>query len=242
MEVLLIKDVDNLGYAGAVKKVKNGFGRNYLLPQKLAILASPGALKQAETIRRAAEKQRAIELEDAKAIANQITDVMLSFERRAGETGKLYGSVTSSDIARELEKKTSIAIDKRKISLPEPIRQLGELEVTIKIVMDLSTTIKVEVLNEGGLAERARAAAKKAAAEAKAAAAAEAKAKVKAEAAAAAEAKAKIEAEAEAEAKAKAEAAAQVLSDVEAVEPIQTEEIDILEQLAETVFEETPAE
>jgi large subunit ribosomal protein L9 len=165
MEVLLIQDVDNLGYAGDVKQVKNGFGRNYLLPQRLAILATPGSLKQSETIRRTAEKHRAQELEDAKAIANQIADLKLIFERRAGETGKLYGSVTSVEIVKAIEDKTGIAIDKRKIFLPEPIRQLGEYAVTIKIVMDLSINIQVEVLPEGGIAERARFLAKKAAEE-----------------------------------------------------------------------------
>ena len=75
MKVLLIQDVDNLGYAGDIKRVADGFGRNYLLPQKMAVLATPGALKQAETIRKAAEKRRAQELEDATAIANQLTGV-----------------------------------------------------------------------------------------------------------------------------------------------------------------------
>ncbi len=156
MEVLLIKDVDNLGYAGEVKKVANGFGRNYLLPQELAVLATPGALKQAETIRKAAEKHRAQEMEDAKAIANQIEGLTLMFERRAGETGKLYGSVTSGDIADEIAAKTEINVDKRKVALAEPIRNLGEQEVTIKLMIDLATTIKVEVLPLGGILERER--------------------------------------------------------------------------------------
>ena len=156
MEVLLIKDVDNLGYAGDVKKVANGFGRNYLLPQQLAVVATPGALKQAETIRKAAEKQRASEMEDAKAIANQIEGLHLLFERRAGETGKLYGSVTSGDIADEIAAKTQIEIDKRKVALAEPIRNLGEMDVTIKLMIDLSTVIKVEVLPLGGILERER--------------------------------------------------------------------------------------
>lgn len=156
MKVLLIQDVDNLGYAGDVKKVANGFGRNYLLPQSLAVLATPGALKQAETIRKAAEKRRAQEKEDAQAIANQLEGLSLLFERRAGETGKLYGSVTSGDIAQEIEAKTGIALDKRKVALPEPIRNLGEQEVTIKLMIDVATTIKVETLPSGGILERER--------------------------------------------------------------------------------------
>jgi len=156
MRVLLIQDVDNLGYAGDVKRVANGFGRNYLLPQNLAVLATPGALKQAETIRKTAEKHRAQETEDAKAIANQLANLELLFERRAGETGKLYGSVTSGDIADAIKEKTELDIDKRKVALPEPIRALGEQEVTIKLMIDVATTIKVEVVPLGGILERER--------------------------------------------------------------------------------------
>lgn len=156
MKILLIEDVDNLGYAGDVKDVANGYGRNYLLPQGLAVLATPGALKQAETIRKAAEKRRAQEMEDAKAIANQLTDLELLYERRAGETGKLYGSVTSNDIAEAIEEKTGIEIDKRKVALPEPIRELGDQDVTIKLMIDVAVTIKVHVLPLGGILERER--------------------------------------------------------------------------------------
>jgi len=156
MRVLLIKDVDNLGYAGDVKVVANGFGRNYLIPQELAVPATPGAMKQAETIRKAAEKQRARETEDARAIANQLAGLELLFERRAGETGKLYGSVTSADIAEAITKKTGIDLDKRKVALPEPIRNLGKEEVPIKLMINVSAAIKVEVLPLGGILERER--------------------------------------------------------------------------------------
>lgn len=156
MQVLLIKDVDNLGYAGEVKKVANGFGRNYLIPQELAVIASPGALKQAETIRKAAEKQRARETEDARAIVSQLEGVELLFERRAGETGKLYGSVTSGDIAEAIAEKTGIELDKRKVAVPEPIRNLGKQDVLIKLMIDVTTSVSVEVLPLGGILERER--------------------------------------------------------------------------------------
>jgi large subunit ribosomal protein L9 len=156
MKVLLIEDVDNLGYAGDVKKVADGYGRNYLIPQRMAVLATPGALKQADTIRKAAEKRRAQETDDAKAIANQLAGLELVFERRAGDMGKLYGSVTSGDIAQAIEEKTEIAVDKRKVALPEPIRTLGEQEVEIKLMIDVKTSIKVEVLPLGGIIERSR--------------------------------------------------------------------------------------
>lgn len=156
MKVLLIQDVDNLGYAGDVKKVADGFGRNYLIPRNMAVLATPGALKQAETVRKAAEKRRAYEMADAQATANQLAGLALYFERRAGETGKLYGSVTSGDIADGIKAKNGLEIDKRKVALPEPIRQLGEQEVAIKLMIDVATTIKVHVLPEGGILERER--------------------------------------------------------------------------------------
>jgi large subunit ribosomal protein L9 len=156
MKVLLIEDVDNLGYAGDVKKVADGYGRNYLIPQRMAVLATPGALKQADTIRKAAEKRRAQETDDAKAIANQLAGLEFVFERRAGDMGKLYGSVTSGDIAQAIEEKTKIAVDKRKVALPEPIRTLGEQEVEIKLMIDVKTSIKVEVLPLGGIIERSR--------------------------------------------------------------------------------------
>lgn len=156
MQVLLIKDVDNLGYAGDVKKVKDGFGRNYLLPQGLAVIASPGALKQAEVIKKAGERRRAQERADAEAIANQLSGLELLFERRAGETGKLYGSVTSGDIADAILEKTGIEIDKRKVALAEPIRELGKQDVTLKLMIELSTTLQVEVLPLGGILERER--------------------------------------------------------------------------------------
>jgi len=156
MKILLLKDVDNVGYAGDVKNVANGYGRNYLIPQQLAVLATPGALKQAETIRKTAEKRRAQEKADAEAIANQVGGLKLLFERRAGETGKLYGSVTSADIAEAIQKKTGIDIDKRKVALPEPIRNLGDQQVTIKLMIDVATDISVEVVPLGGILERER--------------------------------------------------------------------------------------
>jgi len=156
MKILLLKDVDNVGYAGDVKNVANGYGRNYLIPQQLAVLATPGALKQAETIRKTAEKRRAQEKADAEAIANQVGGLKLLFERRAGETGKLYGSVTSADIAEAIQKKTGIDIDKRKVALAEPIRNLGDQQVTIKLMIDVATDISVEVVPLGGILERER--------------------------------------------------------------------------------------
>ena len=153
MKILLIQDVDNLGYAGEVKRVADGYARNFLIPQKLAVLATPGSLKQAETIRKAAEKRRAQETEDARATSNQLAGLTLWFERRAGETGKLYGSVTSADIATAIKEKTGIDIDKRKVVLAEPIRNLGEQEIPVKLMIDVVATIKINVFPEGSVPE-----------------------------------------------------------------------------------------
>jgi large subunit ribosomal protein L9 len=122
----------------------------------LAVLATPGALKQAETIRKAGEKKRSQERSDAQGIANQLTGLKLVFERRAGETGKLYGSVTSADIAEAITAKTGLEVDKRKVALPEPMRALGKQEVPVKLMIDVVATVSVEVLPLGGILERER--------------------------------------------------------------------------------------
>jgi len=149
MQVLLLEDVDNLGLAGDITKVAPGYGRNYLIPQKLAILATPGAVKQADAIRKAGELRRAREKTDAEAIANQISDQVFVFERRAGDRGQLYGSVTAAEIASAITDKFGIDIDRRKIRLPEPIRALGEWDVPIRLMVEVSTNIRVVVIGEG---------------------------------------------------------------------------------------------
>jgi len=149
MKVLLLQDVDNLGLAGDVVKVANGYGRNYLLPQEVATLATASALKQAQAIRKAGELTRAQEKSDAEAIANQLKGAVLVFERRAGTQDKLYGSVTANDIVQALNDKFGLEIDKRKVSLPEPIRSLGQWDVTIKLMIEVSASVKVVVVQEG---------------------------------------------------------------------------------------------
>ena len=149
MKVLLLQDVDNLGLAGDVVKVANGYGRNYLLPQGIATLATASALKQAQAIRQAGELTRAKEKSDAEAIANQLKGAVLVFERRAGTQDKLYGSVTANDIVQAVNDKFGLEIDKRKVSLPEPIRTLGRWDVSIKLMIEVSAWVKVVVVQEG---------------------------------------------------------------------------------------------
>src|SRR6266536_3322326 len=148
MKVLLIKDVYKLGRAGEVKKVADGYGRNFLLPQKLAMLATPGALKQIEKIRSQAEVRRTEQNSELKDLANQINGITVVFAAKAGETGKLYGSITTQDVATAIQEKTRFEVKKQQIDM-QPIRNLGEFTVHVRLTMDLVPEVKVIVHREG---------------------------------------------------------------------------------------------
>jgi len=148
MKVLLLKDVYKLGRAGDVKRVADGYGRNFLLPQGLAVLATPGALKQVEQIRKKAVESRAVLNKEMEAVAERINGVYLTFSGRASETGKLYGSVTSQMVGEALAKKTGVEIARRQIEM-QPLRTLGTYSVHIRLTVDLVPEIKVIVHREG---------------------------------------------------------------------------------------------
>jgi large subunit ribosomal protein L9 len=148
MKVLLLKDVYKLGRAGDVKRVADGYGRNYLIPHGLAVLATPGALKQAEHIRARANEQRAILNKEMDAIAKQLDGVVLTFPAKASETGKLYGSVTTQMIAEALQKKTGVEVSRRQIDT-QPLRNLGSFKVSIRLTVDLIPHITVIIHREG---------------------------------------------------------------------------------------------
>jgi len=148
MKVLLLKDVYKLGRAGDVKRVATGYGRNYLLPQGLAVLATPGALKQVEHIRKQAEVNRAVLNKEMSGVANILSDLVLTFPAKAGETGKLYGSITSQMIADAIKEQTDVEINRRQLD-SEPIRMLGEHKVSIRLTIDLIPEITVIVHREG---------------------------------------------------------------------------------------------
>jgi large subunit ribosomal protein L9 len=145
MKVLLLRDQDKLGKAGDVKNVADGYARNYLLPRGLAVLATPSALKQAETIRKAEEKRRAQLHAEAQAVANQLAGTTLTFRALAGETGKLYGSITAHDIVEAIQREKGIELDKRKVELREPLRSLGTHTVSVRLATDLAPTVTVVV-------------------------------------------------------------------------------------------------
>lgn len=148
MKVLLLKDVYKLGRAGDVKKVADGYGRNFLLPQGLAVLATPGAIKRAETIRSQATAQRAALNNEMSGVADQITGLVIGFAVRAGETGKLYGSITTQMIADEINKKANTQVERRQIEC-EPIRNLGEHKCIVRLTVDLTPEVKIIVHREG---------------------------------------------------------------------------------------------
>ncbi len=154
MKVLLIKDVYKLGLAGEVKKVADGYGRNYLIPQGLAILATPGALKQAERIRQTATARREILNQEMGHVAEKLVDLMLNFPARAGETGKLYGSITTRMIVDGLQEHAGVEVTTRQID-SQPIRQLGLHDVNIRLTVDLVPQIQVLVYREGESPETA---------------------------------------------------------------------------------------
>ena len=148
MKVLLIKDVYKLGHAGDVKKVADGFGRNFLIPQGLAVLATPGALSTVERIRAKAAVTRAALNQEMSGLAQQLEGVELSFVTKAGETGKLYGSITSQMVADALNQKMGTKIERHQIE-SEPIRNLGEHHATVRLTIDLNPKVKVVVTREG---------------------------------------------------------------------------------------------
>jgi large subunit ribosomal protein L9 len=155
MKVLLIKDVYKLGRAGDVKKVADGFGRNFLIPQGLAVLASAGAMKQIERIKSQAEIRRNAQNQELKGLADQIKGVVLEFTVKAGETGKLYGSITTADVATALTEKVRFEVKRQQVDMM-PIREVGEFPAHVRLTMDLVPDIKIIVHSEAALAEAAK--------------------------------------------------------------------------------------
>jgi len=144
MEVILKEDVAKLGSRGDVVKVAESYGRNFLLPKKLAIEATAANKTVIEQMKAAAVRRLAREKGDAEAIAQQLTGVELSFTRKSGEHDQLFGSVTSADIAHELEAKGH-HIDRRKIQLNEPLKAIGNFNVPIKLHRDVVVPVKVSI-------------------------------------------------------------------------------------------------
>ncbi len=150
MEIILLEDVDHVGLRGEVVSVARGYARNYLLPRKLAETATP--VRVAELERRDAQRARheARSVEQAREIASVLEKTVLRFEVKAGPTGSLFGSVTSTDVADELWRTRKIRVDRRKIDLHDPIKRIGRYEVPIDLFQDVRVEVKTEVVPEGG--------------------------------------------------------------------------------------------
>ena len=147
MQIILQEDIDKLGHRGDVVTVKPGYARNYLLPRKLAIEATPGNMKALERLRTALAKKTATELDAAQKQAELLNVVSLKFVRKTGENEQMFGSVTTGDVADGL-KAQGFDIDKRQVQLAEPIKTLGEFPVTLKVFREVTAEIKVHVEKE----------------------------------------------------------------------------------------------
>ena len=149
MEVILKEDVLNLGHRGDVVKVADGYGRNFLLPRKLALQATLANKAVIETMKTSAARRSASEKVQAEELVAKLEPLALSFTRKSGESGQLFGSVTSADIATALAAK-GFEVDRRKIVLNEPLKTVGDFDVAIKLHREVTAHIKVKVLAEAG--------------------------------------------------------------------------------------------
>lgn len=147
MEVILKEDVANLGHRGDVVKVADGYGRNFLLPRKLALQATLANKAVIEQMKTAAARRSATEKTQAEELVAKLQPLVLSFTRKSGENGQLFGSVTSADIASDLEAK-GFEVDRRKIQLAEPIKSLGNFDVAIKLHREVIAHVKVQVAGD----------------------------------------------------------------------------------------------
>ena len=149
MRVILRSDVPNVGRKGDVLDVSDGFARNFLVPKGLALRATDGALAQAEGMRRARAVKEQRDRDDAQEVARRLTPVVIRIPARAGAEGRLFGSVTSHDIADAVQSQTGIAVDRRRISLDDPIKSLGSHEIALRLHSDVEVRLQVEVVSTG---------------------------------------------------------------------------------------------
>jgi large subunit ribosomal protein L9 len=145
IKVLLTQDVTQVGAAGDIREVSGGFGRNYLIPQGYAVLATRGQVKEAEQRAAAIERRRSVERTDAQKLAARIAGITLHFVERVGEQDRLFGSVTSMDIAEKLAAQLGTAVDRRKIELDEPIKRVGSYPVRIRLMTGIEPVFTVTV-------------------------------------------------------------------------------------------------
>ena len=148
MKVIFLQDVPNVAQAGEIKAVADGYGRNFLIPKKLALLANTSATQTVEAQRRTRERTQARLEGEMTGLANQLDGKEVVIQARAGAQDRLFGSITSADIASELQNSNGIIVDRKKIELEEPIRQLGSYEVVVKLAKDITPRITVTVVQK----------------------------------------------------------------------------------------------
>jgi large subunit ribosomal protein L9 len=150
VKVILKQDVPNLGRTGEVKRVADGYARNYLIPQGMAVRATASAMKDFEHRQEVQARKHERMKKRAETLARQLTAHTLTFEVKTGETGQLYGSITNADIAEALQEEVGVEIDRRDIPLAEPIREVGEHFVPVHLMEDVEPQVRVVVKPEGG--------------------------------------------------------------------------------------------
>jgi large subunit ribosomal protein L9 len=148
MQVLLLKDVDQLGQAGEVKKVAAGYARNYLIPRGLAAIAAPGVIRQARIQRSASARREARALSKAQEMAQFLDGKSITFQARAGESDRLYGSITNANVAEALQEQLGAEVDRRKIQLEEPLKELGVHAITIRLATEAEAKVTVIIERE----------------------------------------------------------------------------------------------
>jgi len=149
VKVLFLKDVARVARAGDIKEIKNGYGRNYLLPQGLAVAATKDAIARSEGLRKSAEERRLKEAADWQEVADALSETAVEIEARAGPTGRLYGSITNTIVAEKLSEMTGREVDRRNVRFREPVRQTGEFNVPLRLHENVNLEIRLIVTAEG---------------------------------------------------------------------------------------------
>jgi len=148
VKIVLRDDVENVGRKGDLIEVTDGFARNYLVPRGLAMKATKGVVRQADAMRRSREAREARDRDSAQALADQLTGRRIALRARAGEGGRLFGSITSADVVDAVRKQTGVELDRRKAQLAEPLKELGAVDVPVKLHPDVEVTLTVDVVAE----------------------------------------------------------------------------------------------
>ncbi len=153
LKIILTRDYEKLGDAGDIVNVKDGFAKNFLIPNNIALFATKGNINQMEIVKKSLVKKEVKNIEDAKQVAGLLTDLKITFKVNSSPEGKLYGSITNKDIAEKILEERKVEIDKKKIELAEHIKEVGEFDVEVKLYKDVKAEIKIVVESEDIIAE-----------------------------------------------------------------------------------------